>query len=194
MFKRRIKLTILQRARDFLWPKMGWVRSLKYMVKRTVRLSDSSHKIALGLAFGASISFTPLVGTHMMQAGVLAFLFRGNLLAAAVGTVVGNPWTFPFMWLAAISLGSWLFGLFGLPADIYLPKEMSLSVWWELITKEPLRIFLPWFLGGYLCALLSFPPLYFLFFYLVRGAKLARRKARQSKLYKQAKDMTGQDK
>ena len=30
---------------------------------------------------------------------LLSFLVRGNYLAAVVGTLVGNPWTFPVIWL-----------------------------------------------------------------------------------------------
>ena len=30
---------------------------------------------------------------------------RGNLIAATVGSVIGNPWTFPFFFYAAYKLG-----------------------------------------------------------------------------------------
>ena len=176
MFKRRIKLTWLAKVKELLWPKMGWLRAVQYYTKRTTRLTDSPKKIAIGLASGIAMSFSPLVGTHILQAWLLTYILRGNLLASLVGTIIGNPWTFPFMWYASITLGSWIFALMGLPANIYLPDEVSLSILWELLLSEPLRILLPWFLGGYLCALILWPIAYFIFYSLINSAKMAREK------------------
>ena len=173
---------------------MGWIRACVYVKHRIIRLSDSTHKIALGLSFGAAISFTPFVGTHFIQAGILSYVFRANMVSSLVGTFVGNPWTFPFMWWAAISFGSFLFQLFGLPASTSLPDVITFAAVWDIMKNEPFRIFFPWFVGGYLIALLSIPFTYYGFYNMVKGAKLARKKARERRLHKFAKDMTGQAK
>lgn len=170
---------------------MGWRRTFKYAQHRLVRLSDTTHKIALGLAIGCSISFTPFVGTHFIQAGILAYIFRANLVAAIIGTFVGNPWTFPFMWWTAISFGSFLFGLMDLPASTTMPDEVDLPVIWELIWNEPLRILLPWTTGGYLAMLICMPISYYIFYRLVTAAKSARSKARLRKVHKVASEITG---
>lgn len=192
MFKRRIPLTVLQTIRELFWPSMGWMRAFTYTKHRIVRLSDTSHKIALGLALGAAISFTPIIGTHFIQAGFIAVLIRANFLAALIGTFCGNPWTFPFMWYSAMQFGTTLFGLLGLPAEAALPDEMSFSIMWDLISHEPLRVFMPWALGGYLLGLLSMPFTYFVFLNLVRGAKMARSRAKLSKARKEGRNITGQ--
>ena len=194
MFQRREALPLLRKLKEFFWPSMGWMRTYKYVKYRLVRLSDSSHKIALGLAFGVAISFTPLVGTHFIQAAFLAYLFGGNLLSAIIGTFVGNPWTFPFMWWASISFGAFLFGLLGLPASASLPDEVNFSILWDLLWHDPLRIFLPWLVGGYLAALICIPIAYSIFYRLVAAAKRARSKARLRKVHKLAREMTGQKK
>lgn len=192
MFKRREPRTVLQNIRELFWPSMGWIRAARYTQHRVIRLSDTSQKIALGLAIGAGISFTPFVGTHFIQAGFIAYLLRANFLAALIGTFVGNPWTFPFMWWAAMTFGSFLFHLFGLPAEAALPPEINLEIVWDLIKNEPFRIFAPWFVGGYLLGLLSVPLYYMLFYQLVSAAKKARRKARERSLHRVAKQVTGQ--
>lgn len=171
---------------------MGWWRACKYAHKRIVRLSDSTHKIAAGLAIGTCVSFTPLVGTHFIQAGFVAYLIRANLISSLIGTFVGNPWTFPFMWWAAISLGSYIFGVLGLPASTKLPETVDFHVLWDIFTHEPMRIFLPWLVGGYLLAFLVWMPCYLFFYQLVKGAKIARKKARERKVHKVAREMTGQ--
>jgi uncharacterized protein (DUF2062 family) len=89
---------------------MGWRRAFAYHGRRLIRLPGTAHSIAAGFACGVMISFTPLVGLHIALACLLALIVRGNVLAAAVGTLVGNPWTFPFMWLGSYELGKLLLG------------------------------------------------------------------------------------
>ena len=192
MFKRREPRSVLQNIRELFWPSMGWMRACRYTKHRIVRLSDSSQKIALGLAIGAAISFTPLVGTHFIQAGFIAYMIRANFLAALIGTFAGNPWTFPFMWWSAMSFGSFLFHLMGLPAEVTLPKEMNLDIIWDMIKNEPFRIFAPWFVGGYLLGLITMPVTYPVFYQLVNGAKKARMRAKERRLHMLAKQVTGQ--
>lgn len=96
--------------RDLLWPRIGVRRAWNYRICRLSRLRVCPHKISLGFALGAFASFTPFIGFHFLLAAVLAFVLRGNLLASAAGTVVGNPLTFPLIWIATFKLGNALTG------------------------------------------------------------------------------------
>jgi len=89
---------------------MGWRRLGVYLLKRLTRLSGTPQTIACGFACGAAISFTPFIGLHIALGIVMAWMLRGHLIAAVVGTVVGNPWTFPFIWLATYKVGQILLG------------------------------------------------------------------------------------
>lgn len=180
MFKRRKPLTLLQQLRQIYWPSMGWPRMCRYILHRTIRISDTTHKIAMGLAIGGAISFSPLIFTHIIQGLILAIFLRGNFIAVAIGTIIGNPWTFPFIWWASMNFGSTLFGLAGLPSSTALPDDMSISILWDLIKNEPFRIFAPWMVGGYLITLITLPILYVLYYNLVRGAKLARQRTKDT--------------
>lgn len=93
-----------------LWPNMGWRRLGRYLWHRLTRLKASPHAIALGVAFGVFASFTPLMGFHIALASVLAYMFGGNLIAAGLGTLFGNPLTFPFIWLVTYNVGGWFLG------------------------------------------------------------------------------------
>jgi len=42
---------------------------------------------------------------------VLAWLLAGNMIAAAIGTAVGNPLTFPAIWAATHGTGSAILGM-----------------------------------------------------------------------------------
>jgi uncharacterized protein (DUF2062 family) len=91
--------------RSFTWPKRGFGRVWRYLTLRLVRLKASPHKVALGFAAGAAVSFTPFLGLHFILAVALAFLTRGSLIAALLGTVVGNPLTFPIIFTASYWIG-----------------------------------------------------------------------------------------
>lgn len=110
MFGSRHKPSILKRAVYLIWPRRGPKRALQYLMRRLARLSVSPHRLALGFAAGAFASFTPFIGLHFVIAGLVAFILRGNLFASALGTVVGNPLTFPMIWMLSYNLGMWLMG------------------------------------------------------------------------------------
>ncbi len=110
MFKRRSPLPLYRRFKEVLWPSVGFQRSFKYIGHRLGRLPGTPYRIAAGFACGAAVSFTPFIGLHFVLAALISLAVRGNLLAAAIGTVVGNPWTLPFIWAWLYASGRWLLG------------------------------------------------------------------------------------
>ncbi len=108
MFRRREKPGFLFRLRTWVWPSGGWVRAWRYIMHRLARMPGSAYSIAAGFACGAAVSFTPFVGTHFMWAALFAWILRSNIIVALIGTVVGNPWTFPFIWVWLYESGNWL--------------------------------------------------------------------------------------
>ena len=110
LFRRKRQLGVMERLRHTMWPRKGFARPFIYHAKCTLRLRDNAHAIALGAACGAFVSFTPLMGLHIVLACAIAWLLSGNMVAAAIGTAVGNPITFPPIWLAAHRFGSYILG------------------------------------------------------------------------------------
>ncbi|WP_321338835.1 DUF2062 domain-containing protein [uncultured Cohaesibacter sp.] len=110
IFGRKNKPKFAERIRVLVWPRRSWKRSGVYYIKRVLRLTGSPYAIAAGVAAGVFTSFTPFLGFHFIIAWTIAFLIGGNLLAAAVGTAVGNPLTFPFIWSATYSTGCLILG------------------------------------------------------------------------------------
>lgn len=141
VFRRRRKLTIWQRVLRFIWPRMGFRRTGRYYAIRIKRLPGTPYSIACGFACGASVSFTPLIGFHFILAALVAWALRGNVIAAAIGTAVGNPWTFPFIWTGVYWLGTTMLGY---ERGQELPAELSIGV----IFEEPQAILLPMLAGG----------------------------------------------
>lgn len=98
----------LSRFLNMIWPQMGWRRYGNLMRHRLGRMQDSSYSIAAGFACGAALSVTPLFGFHILIAVCIAWALRANLIAAALGTLVGNPWTYPIFLYWDYEIGRWL--------------------------------------------------------------------------------------
>ena len=106
LFRRRETESFLERMRVHLWPRRSWTRSSRYVVYRLRRLSDTPHAVALGFAIGVFTAVTPFLGTHMVVAALLAWVIGGSVVAALLGTFVGNPLTYPLFWYSTYEVGT----------------------------------------------------------------------------------------
>ncbi|MDF2094989.1 DUF2062 domain-containing protein [Aquibaculum arenosum] len=169
LFKRRNKQPLLHRLRAAAWPRPGWRRSARYAAHRLSRLPATPYRIAAGFACGAAISFTPLIGMHFFGGALLAMLVRGNVLASALGTAVGNPWTFPFIWAWTFAFGRWLVGH---AREIEtLPQHLSM----RYIFDNPNEVFFPMLVGSLPTAIVVWFGVFFAVQRLVSGYQRARR-------------------
>ncbi len=130
-FGRRNKTHFFLFIKNSLKLFFSFKRTKKYILVNLKRMKGSSHEIALGLACGIAISFTPFLGLHALLAITLAWVLRGSMAAALIGTLFGNPWTFPFIWYLSYEIGK-LFVLESndLSAQYLLPslkQEMIIS-------------------------------------------------------------------
>jgi uncharacterized protein (DUF2062 family) len=146
-----------------------------YLVRRATRLAGTPHSIAAGAACGVAISFTPLIGLHLLGAFLLCLLVRGNYLAAAAGTLVGNPWTFPFIWVATYQLGH---ALMGSP-----PAQLEPVQHWDLATfvVKVEAVFWPMLVGSLPVAVLAGLATYFPLVRMVAAYQQARARRRQNR-------------
>ena len=159
MFRRRRQRPLGARLRGLVWPRGGWWRVGAYFGHRVRRLPGSPQSIAAGFACGVAVSFTPLVGFHFVLGALLAWAIGGSVLASAIGTTVGNPWTFPFIWFAAYHTGAWLLGI-GAPESP--PESFTMAA----IVDNPQAVLWPMLVGGLPMVLGS----WLLSFWLVRRA------------------------
>lgn len=173
LFKRKKRKSLGAHIKNLFWPSMGWKRSWDYIKHRILRLSASTRSIAVGLAAGCVVSWTPLFGFHILQAMLICFIARGNYLASLLGTTFGNPWTFPLLLWTSYKAGSLIFILFGYGDYVSLASNVTIM---QELSIQPLKVFLPTLVGGYLMALVTFPLFYVLFFYLVKTGRAAKRK------------------
>ncbi|MEM1264744.1 MAG: DUF2062 domain-containing protein [Pseudomonadota bacterium] len=195
MFKRRKSLGFLAKTREWVYPRSGWRRALEYIGHRIKRLPDTPHKIALGFSCGVFVSFSPLFGFHFIYAGVCAWIVRGNILAAFIGTLVGNPVTFPLMATTSLTAGYWLLGVEAEAAGFRAIMDRfgeAVGALWQAV-RAPFgggpadlsglgafwsEVFLPYYVGGIFPGLLVAAVFYFATRPLVEAYQ-TRRRARQ---------------
>ncbi|MDP3193867.1 DUF2062 domain-containing protein [Tabrizicola sp.] len=203
VFRRRTPLNLLQRLRVLVLPPGGWGRAFRYLRHRASRLPDEPHRIARGIACGVFASFTPLFGLHFFLAVFLAWVARGNVIAALIGTAAGNPLTFPFIAVLSIDLGhmildtkaygvpmSQIMTAFGQAGDelfrniraIFGAEEMR----WDRLERFFRGVFLPYFVGGLGPGLLAALVSYWLSLPALNGYHKLRAARREARLRKQA--------
>lgn len=171
MFHRRRNRSFKQSLKEVFYPRGGWKRTAQYVWYRLRRLPDAPHRIARGVAAGVFISFTPFFGFHLIGAGMLAWLFGGNVIAALLATLIGNPITFPFIAVAAVTLGRNLLGLENSGGATRIVSEIgratgdlgnnilslisSRDAEWGRLAVFFHDVFVPYILGGVLLGLLA---------------------------------------
>lgn len=188
MFKSRHQPSFLDKVIGFFWPRAGWKRSTTYVAHRVARIPGSPYSIASGFACGAAVSFLPFVGLHFILGAFIAWVIRGNILASAIGTAVGNPWTFPFIWVFIYKLGIFMGAGSGIKGEEnleFIPFFDNLmdavkSLDWSYIGDVAWPVFWPMLLGS----LPTFFVVWFVFFLPIRylvGKHHARRAVRRAK-------------
>ena len=204
MFRRRTPLTKLTQIRSVVWPERGFRRLFSYLFQRVVRLPGTSGSIAIGVASGVAASFLPFIGLHFLIAALIALLLRGNVLASAIGTFFGNPWTFLFIWVSDYRLGLWLLQQSGYGDQFpalnlqQLADVMTIfmrfftfsgGVDWQRVSEPFQQVFLPMTIGGTVLAVLSWLVTFVLCYYSFEWwrAHRAKRLASASELVKSRK-------
>jgi len=148
MFRRRVPLGWKARLREIVFPRKGFNRLYSYMAQRVLRMSGTPYSLACGIACGVCVSFTPFIGFHLILAALLAYLLRGNVIASWAGTIVGNPWTFPLIFILLHETGNLLMVYFGL--DRWVVSTSDTGVYGQF-----LHHFIPMAIGGVVFSILS---------------------------------------
>lgn len=192
VFKRRNPLSFLRRMKNMVLPQSGWRRAANYLGHRVRRLPDSPHRIAIGIACGVFVSFSPFFGLHFFYAAGLAYIFRGNVLAALIGTGMGNPLTFPAIVSSSLWLGNRLVGGKGETLGFARIQQAFLDAFaglWhsfksifgyghnELYRMDSFfyHVFFPYFVGGAIVGLIVAIACYFIALPLIKRYQIRRR-------------------
>ena len=71
----------------------GWRRAQRFVKYRILHVDDTPHRIALGVAIGMFVAWTPTIGFQMGLTVLLCALFRANKLVGVPLVWISNPLT-----------------------------------------------------------------------------------------------------
>lgn len=132
--------------------KLSW-KSLKDEFRHLVRGDIPSWRIAAGIALGVFVGIVGPYGTHLLLALALAWMFRVDRIAAALGTFVNSPLTAVPIYYLGWEIGSLLLGRSG-EFPLHVVKKKAV---WNFLGDE---IFAPLMSGlaieGTVAAMLAY--------------------------------------
>lgn len=198
VFKRRDRRPVWEVVVRALYPRGGWGRAFKYIKYRLRRLPDTPEKIARGIGTGVFVTFTPFYGLHFILAAILAKLMRGNIVAALLGTLFGNPLTYVPIGIVSLGTGHFLLGTRAKPMRTPLMEAFAgagRDLWHNVTTFftseqadwQRLRIFydevfFPYLIGGIIPGIIAGTIMYYLTVPLIGAYQSHRRKVLRAKL------------
>lgn len=203
VFKRRNPRSFLSWARQLVYPTGGFARAIRYMVHRMRRLPDEPHRIARGVFAGTFVNFPPIFGIQFLSAAGLAWIMRGNILAALLCTFLSNPITTPVIALVSLELGHWMLGI-KTPLEVLSIVEAfgnaGVEIWRNIkavFTDAPTEwgslivffktIYFPYLVGSIIPGLICSTVLYLLTTPLVRAYQKLRMKKMHDRFEKRRK-------
>ncbi|MBT4880322.1 MAG: DUF2062 domain-containing protein [Alphaproteobacteria bacterium] len=173
MFQTRTPKTLLEKAKGYIWPKIGWKRATKYVWLRIVRTQGSPYFVAVGLATGTAISFTPFLGVQIIVALILTRAVRGSITTALLGTLFGNPWTFPFIWVATYKMGLLFLGR----PSVLDVQNLNMAMLWE----NSWSVFFPMLIGSIPCTIAAWILVFFVTRHYVRHFHSIKKEKQRTK-------------
>ncbi len=191
MFLTRNKHSLYQKTKKLIVSKRGYKRPLAYMMWRLKRLPGTPVFIARGLAIGIAINFWPILFTHLIFGYLICRMLKGSVIAMAIGTLAGNPWTFAIVYPIMYKMGKILLGLNPIHSEQSLDsaEEVASRLWpiesWHGFVVAVQEIFIPMVLGGFLLGL----PITILTFYVTRNAVEVYQQQRRKHLLKKFEDV-----
>jgi len=165
---------------------VGYVirKAERFFLYRVLALKDSPHRIALGVAVGVFVCWTPTIPFQMILTVLISALLRANKTVGVPFVYISNPVTMGPIFYANFLVGKWIFGgrykaphferVLSVTADTWWDTWwLRLEYWWS----ATLDVFWPLFLGSVLLAI----PLAVASYFLTRRGVVAFRRRRAMK-------------
>lgn len=117
----------------------------RYVMHNVLHADDPPHPLALGVAIGLFVTFTPTIGLQMLLVMFLAWALRANKVVGIPIVWLSNPATFVPIYLPCYKVGQmllssdpkdrdWWRGLHHPPAGFLAKTEFYWTSIWEIIT------------------------------------------------------------
>lgn len=142
----------------------------RFFVYRVLSLDDTPHRIALGVAIGIFITWTPTIGVQMALIVAISALFRANKFVGVPFAWISTPFTAVPIYYPSYRLGCWLLRKEADPVSTISDAAQLTGGWldrtWEW-AQAIMSIFWELWLGSLIVALVLGFITYFVIYFLV---------------------------
>jgi len=153
----------------------------KFFVYRVMHVDDTPHRIALGVAIGIFVAWTPTIGLQMVLTLVLSVLLRANKLVGLPFVWLSNPLTVIPIYYPSYRLGRWMLGSHAAAPDFEKIFTVE-GTWWGEIWLNRIHAwwtaswhaFWPLWLGSLVVATVLGVATYFILYRLIVLYRLRR--------------------
>jgi len=157
----------------------------RFLIYRVLHVDDTPHRIALGVAIGVFVTWTPTIGMQMILTVLLSLALRANKVVGLPFVWISNPLTFVPIYYPSYRLGNWLLGERAGTPDFHRILAVE-GDWWGEIWFNRLQAWwsaawntlAPTWLGSLLIAL----PLAAIGYFVTRRLIVLYRQRRHAKL------------
>ncbi len=155
-------------ARPTGWhPRTWWRWTRWFLLHKVLHVDDTPHRIALGLAVGIFVAFTPTVGFQMALTVLLAWIVRANKVVGVPLAWITNPVTIPPIFYFNYRVGALIVGSAGRTMSDFAIREgpwwETVKAWWQVLVD----VFWQCWLGSLIVATILGTATYFLSCWLV---------------------------
>lgn len=103
-----------------------WRRTRRFVIHNVLHADDPPHRLALGVAVGLFVMFTPTVGIQMVSVFLLCWALGANKAIGLIAVWLSNPVTIVPMYWACYEVGVALTGGNGVD-----------KAWWKTLAHPP---------------------------------------------------------
>ena len=152
-------------------------RLKRFVVHHVLHADDPPHRLALGMAIGVFVTFTPTVGAQMLLVVAAAWLLRANKAVGLPIVWISNPATVVPLFYPCYVIGRTILGLQPIGRAWWNELSKPPMGWWPAMTfywDKLTEIAEPLWLGCLIVATCTSVPMYFLSYYAIRAYRLRR--------------------
>jgi uncharacterized protein (DUF2062 family) len=149
-----------------------WKRLRDFFIYRVLHVDDTPHRIALGVAIGMFVTWTPTIGFQMILTVLICWLVRANKAVGVPFVWLSNPLTIVPIYYPNYVVGCWFVG--GDFADFDFIEAMTrelpagwwakIIAWWSNMGQALWRVFVPLWVGsiivGLIIGVMTYPLVY----------------------------------
>ena len=143
-------------------------RTRDFVLYKILRADDPPYKLAMGVAVGVFVTFTPTMGVQMAFSAALAWILRANIAVGLPIVWISNPATMLFIYYPLYLLGTVLTGQESVGiqwfVDLFNPSLYP-DGWWPSVQHlwaRTMEVFVPLWLGSCMVALSLAIPSYYI--------------------------------